>query len=337
MEIRYRPYVNLKKGSDFLKQLIPLLDLIKDGNFVSGVTLAKNLNVSRATISLWMKDIERYGITVHKVSGKGYRLSDPIVLHDREQILEYISVEMKSKLKVIDIAVEVDSTNRNALAAEYLQGDWRLYLTEYQSEGRGRRGKTWLSPLGANLLFSLGHKATLKPEVLYLASIVCGLAVVEVIQKLTTDKVMLKWPNDIYVRDRKLAGILCELQGTLHDEPILVMGIGINVKYKPSHTDIPAIRIIDFASSSVSRDQLVAEIAENIIAKIEQADTTGLEVALSGWREADYLFGKKILVTAGPNAFEGIAQGINESGQLIVVLPDGTAKTFSGGEVSVRW
>ncbi len=320
-----------------LKNLIPLILLIKDGKFVSGQKLAEELNVSRATISSWMADLSSFGLDISKITGKGYRLSQPIELLDRSLFLEQLDPFALSKLKVVDILAESDSTNKNALTSEYQLNEWKLIATEFQHAGRGRRGREWISPFGANLLFSLGHKTLWKPETLYLASIISGLAVVDVLRDLLGTNVRLKWPNDVYIGDRKVSGILCELLGSPQDEALLVVGVGLNVYFNPEATDIPSTKLIDHLHHKINKTTLLAKLTSAIIGKLTKANIEGVDDLQAQWQHVDYLKNKHVVVSQGAKTYSGIARGIDNSGQLMLDIEGGDLKTFNGGEVSVRW
>ena len=320
-----------------LKNLIPLIIGLKNGEFVSGQKLASELNVSRTTISSWVAELVSFGLDVNKVTGKGYRLCTPIELLDRRSLLSLLSVEVQSKLKVLDILADSESTNKIALSSQYEVNEWKLFASEFQHAGRGRRGREWLSPFGANLLFSLGHKTIWKAEILYLASMISGLAVAEVLRQEIGDKVKLKWPNDVYIGDQKVAGILCELLGSPQDEALLVIGIGINVNDNPNGTDIPSTKLSDHVCAPVNRTELLAKLTNRIITDLSQANQNGVGQFFNKWAAIDYLRDKQVKVIQGSNIFKGLARGIDKSGQLIIELEDATLRSFNGGEVSVRW
>jgi len=299
--------------------------------------LAEKLSVTRATISTWVKQLEQYGLVVNSVRGRGYRLVESLALLDRSKVIQSLGTGVAQQLKVIDIVAESESTNRNAMEAVYQSEDWKLFVSEYQHAGRGRRGKAWISPLGANLLFSLGHKAIWKPEVLYLASILTGLAIAAVIGEITSKPVKIKWPNDIYVEDRKLAGVLCELLGNPQDEALLVIGIGLNVLSSPEATDIASIKVDDLVNERPDRDKLLSQLVTSVIKAINAANEFGIKDIQQKYAAYDYLHKKSVKVIQGPNVYSGVAQGIDNSGQLLVAMDNDEIRAFNGGEVSVRW
>ena len=322
-----------------LSNLIRLISRISEAEFVSGQVLAAEFNVSRTTISSWMAQLDSFGLEINKVQGKGYRLQSPVKLLNKELIVDYLGMDVAQRFNVINIVAEATSTNQIALQSNYPDERWHLSATEYQSAGKGRRGKVWQSPFGANLLFTLGMKRHWEPDVLYLASLLAGLALAEVISNRVVEDalVQVKWPNDLYINGRKLAGILCELQGSPVDEALLVVGIGVNVFSKPTAVDVPAAMLDDYADAPIDRNELLAEISRRIVTQFERAQTGELTMLTQEWQRYDYLKNKEVKVLLGEQVFFGVASGINSKGELLLRLADGTNRSFNGGEVTVRW
>ena len=328
---------NSRVENDFLKQLLTLLSLLQGQDFVSGQDLSAALNVSRPTVASWVKDLESSGLSINKIRGRGYRLLTPIQLIDEHQVIAKLSATGRAIFPVIDIVAETDSTNKNALGAAYQLDEWKLFSAEFQQAGRGRRGKVWQSPPCTNLTFSLGHRAVFDVGILYLSSLLVGVAVATALEQETGLPVQLKWPNDIYCRDKKLAGILCELQGSPIDEATLVIGVGLNVASAPTDVDNAATSLLIETGQLMRRDLLLARLAEAIAQTFAAAKRSGTHPILAAWRSRDFLYGRSIGVHQGERVSAGTAQGIDEKGQLIVLDDFGELRSFNGGEVSVRW
>lgn len=284
-----------------------------------------------------MSDLEAFGIIIHKVRGKGYRLSDSVSLLDKNRIMSSMAPALRKELGIVDVSLESGSTNQTALTSHYSSAQWHLYATEYQSAGKGRRGRQWVSPLGANLLFSLSSKRLWNVDVLYLASILTGLAVVRCLQAYCKASVKIKWPNDIYIDQKKAAGILCELRGSPQDEALLVVGLGINVSAAPGDTDIPSTCLNRYGTGKIDRSRLVAELSEAVIRDLDVAHRTGVQPLLDSWQTVDYLYGQQVTVIQGEKSITGTACGIDPKGQLLLKRDNGSVESYNGGEVSVRW
>ena len=186
---------------------LTLISILADGEFHSGEQLGDRLGMSRAAINKHIQTLRDWGVDVFTVPGKGYSLPEPIQLLDEKRIAAQIEHGRVTVLPVID------STNQYLLDRlnELQSGD--ACVAEYQQAGRGRRGRKWFSPFGANLYLSMYWRLEQGPAAAVGLSLVIGIVIAEVLQSLGADKVRVKWPNDLYLQDRKLSGILVELTG----------------------------------------------------------------------------------------------------------------------------
>lgn len=316
--------------------------LLSRQGFLSGQVLADTLSVSRTTIATWIHDLENYGIEINTVKGRGYRLVSEVDFLNKSILLKQLSSENTIKMKVVDVLSESSSTNAICMQYGFQDGDWKLVATEFQTLGRGRRGRAWESEPFKNLLFSLGHCGTLSSDVLYCSSILAGQSVVKSLSSYfkdeNTEQFKVKWPNDIYFNDCKVAGILCELKGSPLDESTLVIGIGMNVLKSPKIEGYPTTCLRDcFPGKNINRSELLGSIVNGLISTFEHAKSFGTSEALSNWSDFDYLMDRKIKVMRGKDSFNGIARGIDKKGQLVVMDTEGNMHSLNGGEVSVRW
>jgi len=211
---------------------LTLINILADGEFHSGEHLGERLGMSRAAINKHIQTLRDWGIDVFTVPGKGYSLPEPIQLLDEAFILSQISEGTVNVLPVID------STNQYLLERldKLKSGD--ACIAEYQQAGRGRRGRQWFSPFGTNLYLSMYWRLEQGPAAAIGLSLVIGIVIAEVLQKLGAHDVRVKWPNDLYLNDRKLAGILVELTGKTGDAAQIVMGAGINLAMKSVATEV---------------------------------------------------------------------------------------------------
>jgi BirA family biotin operon repressor/biotin-[acetyl-CoA-carboxylase] ligase len=202
---------------------LKLIAILADGDFHSGEQLGERLGMSRAAINKHIQTLRDWGVDVFTVPGKGYSLPEPVQLLDETFIHGQIADNSVAVLPVID------STNQYLLdrLPELKSGD--SCVAEYQHAGRGRRGRKWFSPFGANLYLSMYWRLEQGPAAAIGLSLVIGIVLAEVLQSLGADDVRVKWPNDLYLKDRKLAGILVELTGKTGDAAQIVLGAGINL------------------------------------------------------------------------------------------------------------
>lgn len=314
-----------------------LIRKLSKGNFISGQLLAEELNVSRAAISKHIKALNEMGLDIFSVKGKGYKLSAEIHLLDTALITQFVR-DRRCDNK-IDVHTIIDSTNSYLMRRlpNNIQNG-QTCIAEYQSAGRGRRGKQWQSPFGSHLYLSIYWQLTQGLSAAMGLSLVVGLAVAEVLKDELNLDVQLKWPNDIYYQGRKLAGILVELDGQTETIAHSIIGLGLNVNM-PIHSsefiDQPWADLTQAIGMRVDRNKLGAALIATIMNKLEIHKQFGLAPMLNEWQKRDFFFNQGVKVITGENESRGICRGINNSGALMLEV-DGKVKPIYGGEVSLR-
>ncbi|AAM84061.1 bifunctional biotin--[acetyl-CoA-carboxylase] ligase/biotin operon repressor BirA [Yersinia pestis] len=308
-----------------------LVSILSDGFFHSGEQLGETLGMSRAAINKHMQTIRDWGLDVFTVPGKGYSLPTSIQLLDEQKILSYLPTGHVTVLPV------VDSTNQYLLdrITELKSGD--ACVAEYQQAGRGRRGRQWVSPFGANLYLSMYWRLEQGPAAAMGLSLVVGIVMAEVLQNLGAEKVRVKWPNDLYLNDKKLAGILVELTGKTGDAAQLVIGAGINLTMRGSETNAinqDWINLQD-AGVTIDRNKLTAEILSELRLAVVKFENEGLSAFLSRWQKMDNYLNRPVKLIIGNQEIFGIARGIDQQGALLLEQ-DGNIKPYIGGEISLR-
>jgi len=308
-----------------------LISILSDGEFHSGEQLGIELGMSRAAINKHIQTVRDWGVDIFTVPGKGYSLPSPIQLLDEAQILSFLPEGRVSVLPVID------STNQYLLdrIATLSSGD--ACVAEYQQAGRGRRGRKWFSPFGSNLYLSMYWKLEQGPAAAMGLSLVIGIIMAEVLQKLGAADVRVKWPNDLYLKDRKLAGILVELTGKTGDAAHLVIGAGINLRMRePSADSIDQGWInLQEAGVNIDRNQLTATLLTELRLALRQFEIDGLAPFISRWRSLDNFIDRPVKLLIGEQEIHGIERGIDQQGALLLEQ-DGVIKPYIGGEISLR-
>ncbi|TXR51316.1 biotin--[acetyl-CoA-carboxylase] ligase [Reinekea thalattae] len=327
-----------------MEQKIRLLSVMSDGALRSGPSLAEELGVTRATVSQWIQALEGLGLEFNKVKGKGYRLCTPVQLLDRQRLVaDLTSKATDASFAVVDVLAQTHSTNSVALDADYKTGRWHLYAAEHQTAGRGRRGRVWQSMPCTNLMFSLGYQASLPMSLIYLSSLIVGYAIADELNQRYQIDAKIKWPNDIYIADKKLAGVLCELKGTPADEVLLVLGVGINLLARPVLASDPNAVVANMPTSlaevfggDIDRTSLLAALVSRIVGVMADIDRLGVAWFIEQWSRLDMLQGQPLRLIKGSDCYQGLGRGIDEAGQLRVETEHGEVLLFNGGEVSVR-
>ena len=317
-----------------------LIELLADGEFHSGEWLGRQLGISRAAVWKHIRLFSEFGLDVHAVRGQGYRLSAAFQPLSEALIRLPLSSSVSSRLQELEILREIDSTNDYLIRtkSQHKARFIRACVAEWQSAGRGRRGRHWVSPYGTNLYLSLAaqiSKATLQAGGLSLAA---GIAVLRALRGCEIDGLGLKWPNDILFRGRKIAGILVDLSGESGGPFYVVLGIGINLKIPET-----AAREIDQPWADVSqsgvkvdRNHLAGMILDSLVRAIDSFAEDGLEAFIQEWNRFDMITGHAVELRYDKQPMiTGIARGIDASGALLIEK-NGVTSRFDAGEVSVR-
>ena len=314
-----------------------LIKHLAPGEFISGQQLGDILGVSRAAISKQVASLMEMGLDIYSVTGKGYKLSKPLSLIDLDKITKKLKgLQCDNKLELHTI---IDSTNSYLLRKLPTQvSNGQVCIAEYQSHGRGRRGRQWISPFGAHLYMSMYWQVEQGMSAVMGLNIVAAIAIRDAIKELYSLDVELKWPNDIYLSGKKLAGILIELEGQPAEICHCVIGIGLNLDM-PSQSGEqvtqPWSDLQSEVNTKVDRNELVAKLITSLNKRLAQHQTNGLTSLKEIWHQHDLYLNKNIVITSGQNLTNGLSKGINDQGALMLEV-NGQQKAIYGGEVSLR-
>lgn len=316
----------------------PILHQLADGQFHSGEALAKQFGVTRATIWNAIRHAESLGIEVFSVRGRGYKLPYAIALLDKEKVLQAIGIEREwFHLEVLD---EVVSTNTYLMkAATNGAPHVSCAVAHIQTGGRGRRGRTWVSHLGASLTFSLLWRFDCGAAALSGLSLAVGIALIRALRELDIDTAQLKWPNDVLVDNQKLAGILIDLQGDMDGPSAAVIGVGINVdlpKQVLERIDQPAIDIKHVSLVNIEQSQLLGTVLKHLADVLRHFEQHGFIGLRDEWLSyhAYHNQSVRMLLPDGRDV-EGKVIAVAEDGILLVETALGLQR-FSAGEISLR-
>lgn len=312
--------------------------------FISGVMLAEKYGVSRSAISDALRDASDSGIGIFSLTRKGYRLAAPLELLDIGRIRS--SLGDNANRVDVEVLASIDSTNSELMRRATAGAPSGMCLAaELQTAGRGRRGRSWQSALGASLTFSLLWRFDKGAAQLGGLSLAVGLAVLRALRNLgdtglrDTDCVKLKWPNDIVVGDAKLAGVLIETQGDMLGPTTVVIGIGINLHLSDTlkkSIDQPATDVNALCERVPSRNLLLARVLLELILVLDEFRQTGFRTFKSAWREHHALHGKPVrLLHVDGSTLDAIVKDVADDGALIVIV-NGKVLHVAAGEVSLR-
>ncbi len=305
---------------------------------VSGDTLAREAGLTRAAMWKRVEALREAGVEIDAQPGRGYALRHRLELLQAETIIDALPPFVRAGIASLEIAWSLDSTNSELLRRDTPAHGVAALMAERQTGGRGRRGKTWASPLAAHLYLSLSRQFSGGLARLGGLSLVAGVAAAEALHEAGCTGVRLKWPNDLVVEDRKLGGLLVEGGGE-HAGPVrAVIGLGLNVRMPDAMAaaiDQPWIDLAAVAGSPPSRNALTARLLAHLVPALDQFDIEGLAPFLARYARFDALVGREVVVHLAGASQAGTATGVAEDGALRVRV-DGGERVFHAGEVSVR-
>lgn len=319
-----------------------ILKTLADGRFHSGERLAEQASLSRTAIWKKIRDLrDETGLDIASVRGRGYRLSEPLQLLQKNLVLETLSPPARERLAELNILETVDSTNTWLMRrrAEPITGALAC-LAEHQTAGRGRRGRAWVSPFGSNLYLSVLWRFPQGPAALSGFSLAAGLAVAEGLEAADIQGVRLKWPNDLQYAGRKLGGLLIEIHGEQAGPTTVVIGLGLNIRVSERYAaqiDQPWIDLQRIVGPAVAgrRNRLAGHILDRLLGACGDFQAQGFRPRIQGWLRKDAHYEKPIAIHLCDQVVHGIHRGVDADGALLLETDQGI-RAFHGGEVSLR-
>ena len=318
-----------------------LLPLLADGEFRSGQDIATALGVSRTAVWKQLNKIaEDCGLQIESSKGRGYRIPGGLDLLDAELIRPALAPRAAALLRELLVLDTIDSTNAEIMRRFTEGAEGGLVCTaESQSAGRGRRGRTWVSPYAGNIYLSLGWGFSQGAAALEGMSLAVGVAVARALANCGVDGVELKWPNDILHGGGKLGGVLLEMTGDASGSCQVVVGIGLNVAMPEA-----AARDIDQSwvdlrtlcgGQAPGRNSLLAALLNELLPLLADFETSGFAPWREHWQALDAYAGTQVVLSTGASRLSGIARGVDERGALQLETTTGVQAVY-GGEISLR-
>ncbi len=316
-----------------------LLRRLADGQVHSGEALAADSGISRARVSQLLREVDAAGLALERRRGQGYRLPDPLPFLARDSIVAALGA--RAAELTIEVADSIDSTNSELTrraASRDVHG--HLLAAEWQTAGRGRRGREWSAVIGGSLSFSLGWRFERGAGFLSGLPLAVGLAVARALEAGDFHGVALKWPNDLVHGHAKLGGILVELSGDARGPTLAIIGVGLNVRLPASLRREIAQPVTDLAAvaaqRAIDRTALLARIAVELIAMLRIYAIEGFTPFRAAWQRRHALQRKPVrIVLPDGGVVRGQVVGVDADGALVLDSAGRRSRYFSG-EVSLR-
>ena len=318
------------------QDLLLLMDALASGEWQSGEALAATAGLTRAGLAKRVAHLRDWGLDIESKFGQGYRLARPLERLDQGHLQDCVPQDLR-----VTVAPLIDSTNRALMDADP-EADPQALLAEHQTAGRGRRGREWQSPFGANLYLSISWTYPLWPPQLPALSLSVGVVCARALDAAGVDGVCLKWPNDLWVGQRKIGGILIEQRGESRDLCRVVVGVGINVamqKRQAGGIDQPWTTVDEVLTECgrppASRNRLAVDLLHGLHECLARYVVKGFGPYREEWCALDALRDCKVQLSGQQETLHGVGRGIDEQGAFLIETAEGLRVVHSG-DVSLR-
>lgn len=313
-----------------------ILARLSSGEFCSGQLLAEELGLSRTAVANYIARLQQLGLDIYSVRGRGYCLSTAITLLDAAQINR--SQDMaRPQILVHEITDSTNNQLQQRLKAGTITESGSSIVAEAQTAGRGRRGRNWYSPFGCNLYFSMYWRLAHGMQAAMGLSLVVGLAITRTLKQHYAVNAKLKWPNDVYINEQKVAGILVELSGQVDADCEAIIGIGLNIHMPSSassNIDQPFTTLAQHSVEPINRNQLIVNLQTELIQILTEFSQSGFANFVNEFNTVNQYQDQPIKVIAATEKL-GICRGVDQQGGLLLETSE-TIESIYGGEVSVR-
>lgn len=316
--------------------LAKLIQLLADGLIHHHEELTTSLKISHRELQQLLSGLSELGLHNNLPAVNCYQLERPLILLSSARIDAALNDAARSLLTDLKILQQVDSTNRYLLDYSNNLSSGIACFAEYQTAGKGRQGRQWVSPFGHNIYLSIRWNYPSGLAAITGLSLAVGVAVMRVLSQYQLNHLGLKWPNDIVYRGKKLAGILVEATGSANGSSV-VIGLGLNL-FMPSKegcfiqqawTDLNTL-----CAPAPDRNLLAANLLNQLLPVIASYETHGIKAYLEEWRRYDALIDLPATLYLGSQCFTGIVRGIDDEGLLLLEHQDGKIIRYASGEVS---
>ncbi len=317
-----------------------IIDIFKNSmdNFVSGQSLSNKIKITRTAVWKHIEGLRKKGYVIDSIPSKGYRLVEIPDRMSPDEIRGILKTGIIGKeLLFFD---EVASTNDIAMERG-AKGDAEglVVVSEGQSHGKGRMGRTWVSPKNVNLYLSILLRPDISPPYAPVLTMMAAISTAQAITDVTGLKTIIKWPNDILVEQKKVSGILTEMNAEQERINHVVIGIGINVNMKssdfPDNLRMPATSLMECMNKKVDRLNLLGTLINTLERDYEELQNSGVMSIFNRWRKRCDILNKRIKVSLPGEVITGMAEDFTPEGGLILRLDGREKKVIYAGDVSL--
>ncbi|HEY1170683.1 MAG TPA: biotin--[acetyl-CoA-carboxylase] ligase [Verrucomicrobiae bacterium] len=320
-------------------RILSALRAAKNGS-VAGTDLANSLGVSRAAVWARIEEMRQLGYEIEASPHHGYKLiSVPDVLHADDLISRLPADRIIGR----DIRVFQETTSTNDVVEKFARdgvNEGVAVFAESQTKGRGRMGRKWISPPGKGLWFSLLLRPKLRPTAVTQITVIAATALVRAIQKETGLQPDIKWPNDIWIKGRKVAGVLTEMSAEMDHVKHVTLGIGLDVNLEeqdlPSELHAIATSLRIESGRKLDRPQIAARLLKELEHDYQRICHGKFEAVADEWEQRCITVGKQVSITLGATILKGRAEALDADGALLLRTQYGHLERIIGGDVTLE-
>jgi BirA family transcriptional regulator, biotin operon repressor / biotin---[acetyl-CoA-carboxylase] ligase len=321
------------------KNLVDVVSIINDNKYIDGDTIGTKLGITRSAVWKIVKKLKQYGIEIISVKRKGYSFKEELILLDEDKIKNSL-INPNIEIEIFESIVSTNDYLKSIIVSGVILNDYdiKVCLTEHQSRGRGRINRSWHSPFGKNIYLSLRYSLQKDISELSGLSLMISLAIIETVKTLGNNiELMVKWPNDVFHHNEKLAGNIVEIQGEASGSTVVIIGIGINVnmiEIPSRNISQPWCSLIEILGSYIDRNKLCSILINNLLKYLYKFNMEGFAPFLDEWEKLDFLLGKEVSLKCADDIITGYSAGISHTGNILIKMPNGTVQAFSSGDVN---
>ncbi|BCD91130.1 bifunctional ligase/repressor BirA [Francisella halioticida] len=307
---------------------IEILNSLDDQKYVSGQDIADNLGISRAAISKNIKALrDNYQIRIFSNSKIGYLLDEKFDLIKLD--------ELKKVFKNVNYFYSIDSTSKYAIENQNSFSSNAVFIAEHQTDGFGRFNRKWISPFGKNIYCTLLEIVDLDISKLNGLSLVIAISITKILNRLDLN-VKLKWPNDIYIDDKKIGGVIINISAEINDQAKLFIGFGLNVNMQNNQDITKNWTSIKLESNRhANRTNLLIQIVKTIREDLDVFSKEGFSFFKEDYEKLNYLKNKEFTLILADKKFDNCKyKALSDIGEIIIENNNGSY-SFSSGDISI--
>ena len=318
-----------------------LVGTLREEEFQTVAQLSAALKIDEATVAGHLQQLEQDGLPLECAGDRGFRLREEITPIDAGNLVEELEKAAFAYARQVELLDTVDSTSdwlsRQQSGGADIHG--KACITEFQSAGRGRRGRNWQGSPYCHLMFSMGWRFQKEAVEMTGLSLSVGVAVADSLRNLSGAPVGLKWPNDLWCGDRKLGGILVDLNTASKPDTQAIVGIGINLHEPGLENFDPGQPVTDLASNVQgelpSRTSIIAVVMTAVARSLDRFGQHLFGCDRERFNALDVFAGRKVQTSSGETSLEGIGQGVDALGRYRLRFSNGSVETIISGDLSL--